>query len=35
VLIGAAVWYILTHAAVRSAISTELETLKTELQKKI
>ena len=35
VLIGAAIWYVLTHAAARSAISAEIDKLKTSLEKKI
>ena len=33
-LIGAAVWYMLTHAAARSAITAELDNLKSSLEKK-
>lgn len=35
VLIGAAIWYVLTHAAARSAINAELDKLKSSLEKKV
>ncbi len=35
VLIGAAIWYVLTHAAARSAITAELDKLKSSMEKKI
>lgn len=34
VLIGAAVWYLLTHAAARSAIAAELSKITTSIEKK-
>ena len=33
-LIGAAVWYVLTHAAARGAISAELDKIKSSIEKK-
>lgn len=35
VLIGAAIWYVLTHAAARSEINAELDKLKSGMEKKI